>query len=379
MTLIDRRSDTVTKPTPAMRRAMAEAEVGDDVLGDDPTVQRLEERAAELLDKEAGLFVASGAMGNIVAQLGHLQRGMETIAGEETHMVLDEAAAHAVIVGTSIRTLPDQPDGTLDLAGVDEAFRDATDVHQPITGLVTIENTHAHSGGQPLTPDYTAAIAAVAHDHGVPLHVDGARFWNAVVALGVRPTDLSGPADSVAFCLSKGLACPVGSVVVGSRDFIWRARRARKLVGGGWRQAGILAAAGLVALSDGPDGMIERLAEDHANARRLAEALADLDGVASPGFAAQPAPGRLDPERVRTNFVLFRVERDRAAFLEALRRHGVLMIDFPHGQIRAATHDGIRSDDIDTTILAVRAALAETAAETGRVGDPERLAAAAPA
>jgi threonine aldolase len=318
-------------------------------------------------------------MGNIVSQLGHLQRGMETIAGEETHMVIDEAAGHAVIVGTSIRTLPDQPDGTLDLARVEEAFRDASDVHQPITGLVTIENTHAHSGGQPLTPEYTAAIAAVAHAHGIPLHVDGARFWNAVVALGVRATDLSGPADSVMFCLSKGLACPIGSVVVGSSDFVWRARRARKLVGGGWRQAGILAAAGLVALGEGPDGMIERLAEDHANARRLADALAELDGVVSPGFAAQPAPGRLDPERVRTNFVLFRVERDRAAFLAALERLGVLMVDFPHGQIRAATHHGITSDDIDATIVAVRAVLEETAGTRGRPGDPARLATATPA
>jgi len=362
-----------------MRRAMADAEVGDDVFGDDPTVHRLEERAAELLGKEAGLFVASGAMGNIVAQLGHLQRGMETIAGGETHIVIDEAAGHAVIVGTSIRMLPDLPDGTLDLALVDGAFRDANDVHQPITGLVTIENTHAHSGGQPLTPDYTAAIATIAHGHGVPLHVDGARLWNAVVALGVRPTDLSGPADSVSFCLSKGLACPIGSLVVGSRDFIWRARRGRKLVGGGWRQAGILAAAGLVALGDGPDGMIERLAEDHANARRLADALAELDGIVSPGFAAQPAPGRLDPERVRTNFVLFRVERDRAAFLAALERRGVLMVDYPHGQIRAATHYGITSDDIDETIVAVRTALEETAGAPGRPADPHRLATAAPA
>ena len=360
MPLIDLRSDTVTKPTPAMRRAMAEAEVDDDVLGEDPTVNRLEERAAELLGKEAGLFVASGTMGNLVAQLAHLGRGQESITGAESHVVLDEAAGHAVIVGTSIAPIRERSDGTLDLVAVADAFRDPMDPHQPVTGLVTIENTHSHSGGQPLTPDYTASIAAVAHERGVPLHVDGARFWNAVVALGVRPTELSGPADSVSFCLSKGLSCPVGSVVVGGRDFIWRARRARKLVGGGWRQAGIIAAAGLVALSDGPDGMIERLAEDHANARRLAEALADLDGVVSPGGVAQPSPGRLDPDRVRTNFVLFRVERDRTAFLDALREHGVLMIDFPHGQIRAATHHGVTRDDVESTIRAVRDTLAET-------------------
>lgn len=368
MPLIDLRSDTVTRPTPAMRRAMAEAEVGDDVFGDDPTVNRLEERAAELLGKEAGVFVASGAMGNIVAQLAHLGRGQETIAGAESHIVMDEAAGHAVIVGTSIAALRERPDGTLDLAEVAEAFRDPLDQHQPISGLVAIENTHAHSMGQPLTPEYTAAIAAIAHERGVPLHVDGARFWNAVVALGVRPTDLSGPADSVTFCLSKGLSCPVGSVVVGSRDFVWRARRARKLVGGGMRQVGILAAAGLVALSDGPDGMIERLAEDHANARRLAEGLADLHGITSPGDNAQPEPGRLDPGRVRTDFVIFRVERDRSAFLEALLARGVLMVEYSHGQVRAVTHYGITADDVERTIVAVREALAETSS-TARSAD----------
>jgi threonine aldolase len=360
MSLIDLRSDTVTKPTPRMRRAMAEAEVGDDVFGDDPTVNALEERAAAMLGKEAGLFVASGTMGNLVAQLAHLARGQETIAGREHHLVIDEAAGHAVIVGTSIRSLEDRPDGTMDPAEIDAAFRDPGDPHEPISGLVTIENTHAHSMGQPLTPEYTRQVAAIAHGHGVPLHVDGARFWNAVVALGVTPTELAAPADTVTFCLSKGLACPVGSVVVGSRDVIWRARRARKLVGGGMRQAGILAAAGLVALSDSPDGTIERLAEDHANARRLAEALSEMDGIVAAGGTAQPGAGRLDPDRVRTNFVLFRVERDRAAFLGALRARNVVMVEYPHGQVRAATHYGVTAEDIETTIAATRAALAET-------------------
>ena len=361
MAVIDLRSDTVTRPTPAMRRAMAEADVGDDVFGDDPTVIALEARAAKLLGKEAGLFVASGSMGNIVAQLAHLGRGQETIAGREHHMTRDEAAGHAVIVGTSIRALEDRPDGTLDLDEIEAAFRDPSDPHEPITGLITLENTHAHSMGQPLTPDYTRAVAGIARAHGVPLHVDGARFWDAVVALGVDARELAGPADSVTFCLSKGLGCPVGSVVVGSRDFIWRARRARKLVGGGMRQVGILAAAGLVALRDGPEGMIERLAEDHANARRLADGLAAIDGVTSPGGIAQPEPGRLDPGRVRTNFVVFKVERDRAAFLDALRARDVLMVDYPYGQIRAVTHHGVTTDDIDTVLAATRAALAETA------------------
>jgi threonine aldolase len=362
---IDLRSDTVTHPSPAQRRAMAEAELGDDVFGDDPTTIALEERAAALLGKEAGLFVASGTMGNLVAQMAHLQRGEETIAGREHHIVIDEAAGHAVIVGSSIRVLEDRPDGTMDPAQIDAAFRDPTDVHEPISGLVTIENTHAHSMGQPLTPAYTREVADIAHAHGVPLHVDGARFWNAVVALGVAPTELSGPADTVTFCLSKGLACPVGSVVVGPRDFVWRARRARKMVGGGMRQVGILAAAGLVALDDGPDGMIERLAEDHANARRLGEALAEMDGVVSAGGTSQPTDGPFDPGRVATNFVLFRVDRDRAAFMAALRARGVWMIEFPHEQVRAVTHYGVTAADIETTIEATRAALAETAGTAG--------------
>jgi threonine aldolase len=359
---IDLRSDTVTKPTDEMRRAMAAAEVGDDVFDDDPTVHALQDRAAELLGKEAGLFVPSGAMGNIVAQLAHLARGQETIAGTESHLVLDEAAGHAVIVGTSIRAIQERPDGTIDPALIRASFRDPSDVHEPITGLIAIENTHAHSMGQPLTPAYTREVAAIAHERDVPLHVDGARFWNAVIALGVRPTALAAPADSVSFCLSKGLACPIGSVVVGSRDFIWRARRGRKLVGGGMRQVGILAAAGLIALRDGPAGMIERLAEDHANARRLAEALAGMDGVASPGGSAQPAPGRLDPDRVQTNFVMFRVERDRAAFLAVLRARGVLMVEYPHDQVRAVTHYGVTGTDIETTIAATKAALDDTSA-----------------
>jgi threonine aldolase len=367
MPIIDLRSDTVTKPTPEMRRAMADADVGDDVFGDDPTVIALEERAAELLGKEAGLFVSSGAMGNLVAQMAHLARGQELIAGQESHIVMDEAAGHAVVVGASVRTLRERPDGTLDLDEVREAFRDPGDVHEPITGLVTIENANAHTMNQPLTVAYTREIAGVAHDAGVPLHVDGARFWNSVIALGARPTDLAGPADSVSFCLSKGLSCPVGSVVVGSKDFIWRARRARKLLGGGMRQVGVLAAPGLIALREGPTGMIERLADDHANARILAEGLAETSGVISAGGIVQPTPGRLDPARVATNFVVFKVDRDRAAFLAALANRGVLMVAYPHGAIRAVTHYGVERADVETTIAAVSAALAESSV----IGDPQ--------
>jgi threonine aldolase len=360
MPRIDLRSDTVTHPTPAMRRAMAAAEVGDDVLGDDPTVNALEERAAEMLGKDAGLFVASGTMGNLVAQMAHLARGEEVIAAATSHLVLDEAAGHAVVVGASVRSLAENADGTIDPAAIAAAFRDPDDAHEPMTGLIALENTHAHSMGRPLTVAYEEAVAAVARRNGVPLHLDGARFFNAVVAMDVGPAALAAPADSVTFCLSKGLACPVGSVVVGTRDFIRRARRGRKLLGGGMRQAGVLAAAGLVALSDGPDGTISRLAEDHANARYLAQALADLEGVESPGGIAQPTSGRLDPDRAVTDFVIFRVARDRAAFLGALEARGVLMASYPHDTVRAVTHYGVERAEIDATITAVREALAET-------------------
>jgi threonine aldolase len=374
MLRIDLRSDTVTHPTPAMRRAMAAAEVGDDVFGDDPTVNALEARAAALLGKEAGLFVASGTMGNLVAQMAHLARGEEVIAAATSHLVMDEAAGHAVVVGASVRSLPESPDGTIDPGAIEAAFRDPDDAHEPMTGLIALENTHAHSMARPLSVAYEEAVAAVAHRNGIPLHLDGARFFNAVVALGVTPAALAAPADSVTFCLSKGLACPVGSVVVGGHDFIRRARRARKLLGGGMRQAGVLAAAGLVALSDDADGMIGRLADDHANARLLAEGLAGLDGIESAGGIAQPTPGRLDPGRAVTNFVVFRVARDRAAFLDALAAHGVLMVPYPQGTVRAVTHHGIERADVEATVLATRAALAETAGTRPAPGAEARAA-----
>lgn len=358
---IDLRSDTVTHPTDAMRRAMAEARVGDDVFGDDPTTNELEARAAALLGKEAGVFVASGSMGNLVALMAHLPRGHEAIAGETTHTVMDEAGGHAVVVGATIRALRERTDGTMDPREIEEAFRDPDDVHEPITGLIVLENTHAHSGGRPLPMDHVREVSRIARERGVPLHMDGARFFNATVALGVEPAELASHADTVTFCLSKGLSAPIGSVLVGDRAFIGRARRARKLLGGGMRQVGVLAAAGLVALSDGPDGTIARLAEDHANARRLAQGLAEFPGVRSPGGIAQPEQdGPLDPDRAVTNFVLFRVERDRAAFLAAMERRGVLMVPYAHGQIRAVTHLGVTADDIDRVVAAAAEALRET-------------------
>ena len=373
MPLLDLRSDTVTKPTDDMRRAMAAAEVGDDVWAEDPTVNALEERAAELLGKEAALFVSSGTMANLVSLMAHVGRGGEVIAGADTHVVLDEAAGHAVVVGASVRQLADRPDGTLDLVEIVAAFRDPDDAHQPRTGLVVIENAHSHSMNQPLSLEYTAEVAAIAHGGGVPLHVDGARFFNAAVALGVSPAELAAPADSVAFCLSKGLGCPVGSLVVGSREFIGRAHRARKLLGGGMRQAGIVAAAGLVALRDGPGGMIDRLADDHANARRLAEGLAEIHGVVSPGGIAQPTDGPLDPTRVATNFVLFKVDRDRREFIEALRARNVLMDEYAHGQVRAVTHHDVAASDIDAVVAAVRGALEATRGGGARDAREEQL------
>ena len=377
MARIDLRSDTVTHPTDAMRAAMTSAEVGDDVFADDPTVNALEARAAALLGKEAGLFVASGTMGNLVSLMAHLPRGYEAIAGASTHTVLDEAGGHAVVVGATIRALPERPDGTMDPAAVADAWRDPTDLHEPLTGLVILEQTHAHSGGRPLPLDYVRTISAIAHERGVPLHIDGARFFNATVALGVSPREMAAPADSVTFCLSKGLSAPIGSVVVGSAPFIARARRARKLVGGGMRQVGVLAAAGLLALGDGPDGeggLIARLADDHANARRLADGIAGLDGIRSPGGIAQPEElgERLDPARIATNFVLFRVDRDRAAFLDALEARDVHMVPYAHGQVRAVTNRGVTTDDVDRVVAAVAEALRETAPHPA--GEPARTA-----
>jgi len=361
--VIDLRSDTVTQPSPAMRRAMAEAEVGDDVFGEDPTVRALEERSAELLGTEAGLLVASGTMGNLVGLMAHVPRGGEIIGPAEIHTFAGEAAGHAVVVGASVRMLPPRDDGTIDPAAIRGAVRDPLDIHEPITSLIMLENTHSLSMGQPLTPAYTRTVADIAGDLGVPLFIDGARLFNAAVALGVRARDLVPSGASAPFCLSKSLACPVGSVVAGDAAFIVLARRARKMLGGGMRQAGVIAAAGLVALRDGPEGMIDRLADDHANARRLADALASMAGVT-----------RLDPARVRTNFVLFglgaaawpddtdgraAVLRQRAEFLDALTRRGVRMIEYPKGMIRAIPHYGIDAADIETAIDAARATLAE--------------------
>jgi threonine aldolase len=361
--VIDLRSDTVTLPSPAMRRAMAAAELGDDVFGEDPTVRALEERAAELLGTQAGLLVTSGTMGNLVGLMAHVPRGGEIVGPSEIHTFSSEGAGHAVVVGASVRGIDPADDGTIDPAAIRAAVRDPNDVHEPITALITLENTHSLSMGQPLSPAYTLRVAAVANDLGVPLFIDGARLFNAAVALGVPAHDLLPAGASATFCLSKSLACPVGSLVVGDAAFVARARRARKMVGGGMRQAGVIAAAGLVALQDGAEGTIERLVDDHVNARRLADALASMTGVT-----------RLDPTRVRTNFVLFGLGVDawpehedgraemlrlRAKFLAGLADRGVRMIEYPKGMIRAIPHYGIEASDIELAIAATRATLAD--------------------
>ncbi len=274
MDVIDLRSDTVTQPTPAMRRAMAEAEVGDDVYGEDPTVNRLQEMAADRMGKEAALLVPSGTMGNLASVLAQCGRGDELILGDRAHIFLYEAGGIAALGGVMPHTVPNEADGTIPLETLEAAIR-PEDPHQPHSRLIALENTHNRCAGAALTVDYTRQVAELAHGHGLALHLDGARIFNAAAALGVAASELAAPADSVTFCLSKALCAPVGSVICGDRDFVHRAHRARKQLGGGMRQAGVLAAAGIVAL----EGMVDRLAEDHARARDLAAQLAQLPGV----------------------------------------------------------------------------------------------------
>ena len=336
---IDLRSDTVTQPTAAMRQAMATAAVGDDVFGEDPTINRLEKIAAEKLGKEAGLFVSSGTMANLVSELAHCGRGEEMILGDQAHSFFYEQGGSAAVGSIHPRTVPNQPDGTLALTDIEAAIR-PDNVHFPHTRLIMLENTHNRCSGSPLEVDYLRAVRALADTHGLKIHIDGARLFNAAVALGVEAAQLAAPADSVSICLSKGLAAPVGSVVCGTRLFIDRARRARKVLGGGMRQGGVIAAAGIVALTE----MSDRLAEDHANARSLAEGLEKIDGIS------------LAPEQIRTNIVYFRVTRGdwTAEKLEKmLADRGVRLLAAGPGLCRAVTHYQITADDISAALNTV--------------------------
>jgi threonine aldolase len=342
--MIDLRSDTVTRPTPAMRRAMADAAVGDDVYGEDPTVRRLEEMVAARLGKEAAVFVPSGTMGNLIAVLSHCGRGDELILGDQSHIFHYEQGGSAAVGGVHPRPLPNRSDGTIDLFQIEEAIRDDNE-HYPVTRLIALENTHNRCGGAVLTPQYVDAVGALARAHGLKLHVDGARLWNAAVALGETPARLVAVADSVNVCFSKGLAAPVGSAVAGSHTFIRQARRMRKQVGGGMRQAGVLAAAAIVALEE----MAPRLAEDHANAARLAQGLAAIDGI------------RLDATSVQTNIVYFDVALSgwsATQLSSALATAGVLVNATAGYRLRAVTNYHITATDVDRVVAAVAATLA---------------------
>ncbi len=341
MLRIDLRSDTVTQPTPEMREAMARARVGDDVFGEDPTVNELEALAASMLGKEAGLLVTSGTQGNLVSLMAHCNRGDEVIMGHDSHTYNYEQLGAAVLGGIGPRVVPNQPDGTMRLADIEAAIM-PDNVHFGISRVVSLENTHNRCGGAYLTPEYTDAVADLAHAHGLKLHIDGARIFNAAVAQGVDVKALTRGADSVTFCLSKGLSAPVGSVVVGSASFIKRARRVRKVLGGGMRQAGVIAAAGIVALTQ----MVDRLAEDHAHARRLAQGLAALPGI--------------EPEPVHTNIVYFRVRHPfytAQTLQEALQKQGVGVLALGADRIRAVTHYGITAADIEDTLAILQGLL----------------------
>ena len=338
MKLVDLRSDTVTLPSPSMRKAMYEAELGDDVFQDDPTVNRLEERVASLFGKEASLFVASGTMGNLVALLTHCRRGAQVILGNRSHIYHYEQGGMAALGGIHACPIENLPDGTLDPNTIENEIT-PDDLHFPRTELICLENTW---NGVPLKPAYTSTVAAIAKRYNLKMHLDGARIFNASLALGVPVNQLAREFDSVQFCFSKGLSAPVGSMVCGSKQFIDEARRNRKLVGGGMRQAGVLAAACIVAL----DEMIDRLAEDHENAHALAEGLAQIPGI------------NVDLSKVQTNMVLFSVTNTSSMtdIMERLKQEGVLVLS-AGAQIRAVTHYGIERQDIDAALKSFRTVL----------------------
>ena len=339
MHIIDLRSDTVTLPTPAMRAAMAQAEVGDDVYGEDPTINRLQALAAEKMGKEAGLFIPSGTMGNLAAILAHCTRGDEVILGNKAHSFLYEAGGMSALGGVHSCQVPNQPDGTLALEEIEAAIR-PDNLHFPVTRLVALENTHNRCGGVPLTAEYTRRVGELVHRRGLKLHIDGARIFNAAVAQGLPARALVEPADSVTFCLSKALSAPVGSVLCGSQEFICRALRIRKQLGGGMRQAGILAAAGIVAL----ETMVDRLAEDHARAKRLADRLTELPGII------------LDQGSPFTNMIFCELavglplNANQAAARLALL--GVKVSEVGPRRFRLVMHCWVSDDDVQQTVAA---------------------------
>ena len=354
MRVIDFRSDTVTQPTPEMREAMAAAEVGDDVMGEDPMVNQLEAMSAEMMGKEAALFVSSGTMGNLVSVLAQCQRGDEVIVGDKAHLYRAEAGGASVLGGVAFKPVPNDERGMIDPQAVDAAVR-PDNLHFPRTAMVALENTHNLCGGRVLTPEDVTSVAEVARAHELKLHMDGARIFNAAVVLETPVAELVKEADTVTFCLSKGLSAPVGSVVCGSQETIHAARRWRKTLGGGMRQAGVIAAAGIVAL----ETMVERMADDHANARRLARGLAQLPGIS------------VDPDGVESNLVFFEVTAGSPVELaRRLNERGIKLEPNERGikvgprrpQWRLATHHGIVSEDIDHALRVFEEVFGELAA-----------------
>ena len=339
MDVIDLRSDTLTKPTDEMRKAMAEAEVGDDVYGEDPSINLLQVRAAALLGKEAALLTASGTMSNLVAALTYCHRGDEIVMGDQAHMFWNESAGASALAGAQIRLIPNDCQGRVDPEDLRSAIR-PSNIHMPPTTMVCLENTHNRCSGGVLTPEDTKRVADVAHAAGAKVHLDGARIFNAAVSLEVPVSELVKDVDDVSFCLSKALSCPVGSVLCGSQEFIDQALKWRKMVGGGMRQAGVLAAAGLVAL----DSMIDRLADDHANARRLAQGLANIDGL------------KIDPESIQSNIVIFDLDSSvgtASEFIQAADQVGVQVSSPGPRSIRMVTHRHISGADVDETLSRV--------------------------
>ncbi len=339
MHTIDLRSDTVTQPTPEMRRAIFEADLGDDVYGEDNTVNRLQRMTADRLGMDEALFVASGTMGNLISVLAHCARGEEIILGDLSHIFVNEAGGISALGGVFPHTIPNQPDGTLKLDDIENAIR-SENIHFPHTHLLSLENTHNRCYGAALTPQYTADAVALARRHGILVHLDGSRIFNAAAALNVDARKLVEGVDSVNVCLSKGLCAPVGSVICGSSAFITRARRIRKMVGGGMRQAGIIAAAGIAAL----EKMTERLSEDHENARFFANGILAIPGLAT------------EPERVATNIVYIDLLDRKLSdddFLDKLLAMGIKLSHTGPARFRMVSHHGITREDIEKALAAI--------------------------
>jgi len=342
-TFLDFRSDTVTKPTILMREAMANAEVGDDVYQEDPSVNQLQDLAAEITGMESGLFVPSGTMGNLTSILSHCQRGDEIIVGRKAHIFLYEATGAAALGGVNIRTVPNEDDGTILLENLKDAIR-PDDPHQPITRMIGLENTHNRCNGASLSPEYVLQVAQFARENNLFLHIDGARIFNAAVDQNVPVSELTKPADSVTFCLSKGLSAPVGSVICGSKPFIQNAHRIRKQLGGGMRQAGIIAAAGIVALKN----MIDRLAEDHQNASLLAEGLANIPGI------------NIDIKNQHTNMVYFALSNNSFGSLSEFRnllKHKGLLVGGDNDRIRMVTHVWVDNQSVKKALSIIQETL----------------------